>query len=234
MAGIEAGGSFDEAPGRAFRPLAGFIDGASRSRRQIAMTAPVTQQKAGWEHPEKIAMTAPVVQQTAGRPGWRRARRLRLRRSPARAWIQPRPRLQNSKLAVLGSPTSSSAGCRQTPSPPTPWRASSLAWMRPERNAFWVSVYWLRTDPPGGTTAGKRPERRDHVLRRQDDRRLKAISASPMKFRTPALTQATAEAGVFSFMPPPDPASPTCLIRPAGPGPAGAARHEIPATDGSS
>ena len=68
MAGIEAGGSFDEAPGRAFRPLAGFIDGASRSRRQIAMTAPVTQQKAGWEHPEKIAMTAPVVQQTAAGP----------------------------------------------------------------------------------------------------------------------------------------------------------------------
>lgn len=34
------------------------------------------------------------------------------------------------------------------------WRASSLAWTRPERNAFWVSVYWLRTDPPGGTTAG--------------------------------------------------------------------------------
>ena len=69
VAGIEAGGSFDEAPDRAFRPLAGFIDGANRSRRQIAMTAPVTQQKAGWEHPEKIAMTAPVVQQTAGRPG---------------------------------------------------------------------------------------------------------------------------------------------------------------------
>jgi len=71
VAGIEVGGSFDEAPDRAFRPLAGFIDGASRSRRQIAMTAPVTQQKAGWEHPEKMAMTAPVVQQTAGRPGWR-------------------------------------------------------------------------------------------------------------------------------------------------------------------
>ena len=39
------GGSFDEAPDRAFRPLAGFIDGANRSRRQIAMTALVTQQK---------------------------------------------------------------------------------------------------------------------------------------------------------------------------------------------
>jgi len=66
VAGIEVGGSFDEAPDRAFRPQAGFIDGANRSRRQIAMTAPVTQQKAG---PEQIAMTAPVVQQTAGRPG---------------------------------------------------------------------------------------------------------------------------------------------------------------------
>jgi SOUL heme-binding protein len=55
VARIEVGGSFDEAPDHAFRPLAGFIDGANRSRRQIAMTAPVTQQKAG---PEQIAMTA--------------------------------------------------------------------------------------------------------------------------------------------------------------------------------
>jgi hypothetical protein len=28
------------------------------------------------------------------------------------------------------------------------WRASSLAWMRPERNAFWASVYLLRTTRP--------------------------------------------------------------------------------------
>ena len=76
VAGIEVGGSFDEAPDRAFRALAGFIDGASRSRRQIAVTAPVIQQNTDLEHPEKIAMTAPVVRQTAGRPGWRRARRL--------------------------------------------------------------------------------------------------------------------------------------------------------------
>ena len=58
VAEIEVDGSFDEAPNRAFRPLAGFINGANRTRRQIAMTAPVTQQEAG---PEKIAMTAPVV-----------------------------------------------------------------------------------------------------------------------------------------------------------------------------
>ena len=58
-------GSFDQAPNRAFRPLAGIIDGANHSRRQIAITAPVTQPagRAG-----KIAMTAPVVQQPAGRP----------------------------------------------------------------------------------------------------------------------------------------------------------------------
>ncbi|MGE5287975.1 MAG: SOUL family heme-binding protein [Micromonosporaceae bacterium] len=66
VAEIDVDGSFDEAPNRAFRPLAGFINGANRSRRQIAMTAPVTRQAVG---PEKIAMTAPVVQQAAGRRG---------------------------------------------------------------------------------------------------------------------------------------------------------------------
>ena len=65
VAEIEVAGSFDEAPNRAFRPLARYINGANRSRRRIAMTAPVTQQA----DPEKIAMTAPVLQQAAGQPG---------------------------------------------------------------------------------------------------------------------------------------------------------------------
>jgi SOUL heme-binding protein len=65
VAEIEVAGSFDEAPNRAFRPLASYINGAKRSRRRIATTAPVTQQ-AG---PETIAMTAPVLQQAAGQPG---------------------------------------------------------------------------------------------------------------------------------------------------------------------
>ncbi len=43
VAEIEVDGSFDEAPSRAFRPLAGFVNGANRSHRQIAMTTPVTQ-----------------------------------------------------------------------------------------------------------------------------------------------------------------------------------------------
>jgi len=39
-AGIEVAGSFDEAANRAFGPLAGYINGANRSRRRMAMTAP--------------------------------------------------------------------------------------------------------------------------------------------------------------------------------------------------
>ncbi len=65
VAEIEVAGSFDEAPSRAFRPLASYINGANRSRRRITRTAPVTQQ-AGQE---KIAMTAPVLQLAADQPG---------------------------------------------------------------------------------------------------------------------------------------------------------------------
>lgn len=63
VAEIEVNDSFNEAPNRAFRPLAGFINGANRTRRQIAMTAPVTQQEAS---PEKIAMTARCSRPPAG------------------------------------------------------------------------------------------------------------------------------------------------------------------------
>ncbi len=65
VAEIEVAGSFDEAPNRAFRPLASYINGANRSRRRIVRTAPVTQQA----DQEKIAMIAPVLQQAAGQPG---------------------------------------------------------------------------------------------------------------------------------------------------------------------
>ena len=57
VAGIEVGGSFDEAPDRAFRALAGFIDGASRSRRQIAVTAPVIQQNTAAGNTPRRAVT---------------------------------------------------------------------------------------------------------------------------------------------------------------------------------
>lgn len=58
-------GSAERAGGRAFRALFEYIDGNNRARQEIAMTAPVTQQRAA----EKIAMTAPVTQQAA-EGGW--------------------------------------------------------------------------------------------------------------------------------------------------------------------
>jgi effector-binding domain-containing protein len=53
---------FEDAGNRAFRKLFGYIDGNNRSREEIAMTAPVSQQA----REQKIAMTAPVSQQARG------------------------------------------------------------------------------------------------------------------------------------------------------------------------
>ncbi|MFC4145735.1 SOUL family heme-binding protein [Micromonospora mangrovi] len=66
VAEVRVEGPFDRAGNEAFRPLAGFIGGANRSRRQIGMTAPVVQEPAG---SQKIAMTAPVVQEEGDRAG---------------------------------------------------------------------------------------------------------------------------------------------------------------------
>ena len=58
-------GEFEDASSRAFGKLFRFIDGNNRAGADIAMTAPVSQQKRS----QKIAMTAPVSQQAAG-SGW--------------------------------------------------------------------------------------------------------------------------------------------------------------------
>lgn len=52
-------GSLEDAGDKAFRRLFRYISGENRSRAKVAMTAPVSQEKAG----EKIQMTAPVGQQ---------------------------------------------------------------------------------------------------------------------------------------------------------------------------
>jgi hypothetical protein len=55
---VRVSGSEDEALNKGFGKLADFIFGNNRSKKSIAMTAPVMQQAS-----EKIAMTAPVLQQ---------------------------------------------------------------------------------------------------------------------------------------------------------------------------
>jgi hypothetical protein len=59
-------GSLEKAGDQAFQPLFRYISGQNRTQAGIAMTAPVSQERA----PEKIAMTAPVSQEHVGEQ-WR-------------------------------------------------------------------------------------------------------------------------------------------------------------------
>ncbi len=58
---VEVDATFQQAGSQAFRILAGYIGGRNISAENVAMTAPVTQTRAG----QRIAMTAPVHQAPA-------------------------------------------------------------------------------------------------------------------------------------------------------------------------
>ncbi|KAA0071238.1 heme-binding protein [Rhodanobacter sp. T12-5] len=66
VAEVTVEGDQKEAASKGFRLLAGYIFGANKRRRSIAMTAPVAQQAAS----EKIAMTAPVEQMQGASGTW--------------------------------------------------------------------------------------------------------------------------------------------------------------------
>jgi hypothetical protein len=63
VAEVRVEGTIEDAGNAAFRPLFRYISGHNRSKTEIAMTAPVGQER---EKGEKIPMTAPVAQQAEG------------------------------------------------------------------------------------------------------------------------------------------------------------------------
>ena len=87
-------GTLEEAGNKAFDKLFRYISGGNRSRENVAMTAPVSQQSKG----EKIAMTAPVTQQ-------------RVREQWAVSFMMP----ATSTLATLPAPEDSQVTLRQVP-----------------------------------------------------------------------------------------------------------------------
>ena len=66
LAEVLVEGALEDASSRAFRTLFRYIDGNNTTQQKVAMTAPVSQEKAG----EKIAMTTPVSQEKDGEK-WR-------------------------------------------------------------------------------------------------------------------------------------------------------------------
>jgi effector-binding domain-containing protein len=66
IAETRVSGEFRDAPNRGFRILADFIFGNNTKKADIAMTAPVSQEKKS----ESIAMTAPVSQEKASDNQW--------------------------------------------------------------------------------------------------------------------------------------------------------------------
>ena len=95
-------GSQERAGSRAFRTLFNYIDGNNRARQEIAMTAPVTQQR----QPEKIAMTAPVTQQRQD-GGW--AVRFVL---PASYTVETAPEPDDPAVAIRAIPAHRAAVIR--------------------------------------------------------------------------------------------------------------------------
>ncbi len=68
VAEVEVGGSMDSAGNRAFRRLVRYIGGRNRTRRSLAMTAPVVQEEKGDRHVVGFVMPAGETLQTLPEP----------------------------------------------------------------------------------------------------------------------------------------------------------------------
>ena len=131
VAETEVEGDFTEVGNRAFRVLAGYIGGANREARSIAMTAPVTQAGSGRRHVVGCVMPSSYTRETLPLPN---DPRITIREVPSRlvavarysgTWSEERYREHEAALRVaLAKAGYTAAGppvfARYNP-PFTPW-----------------------------------------------------------------------------------------------------------------
>ena len=135
-------GDLEEAGNKAFRRLFNYISGANRSRSKVAMTAPVSQEKAG----EKISMTAPVVQQPA-RDKWAVSFTM-----PASYTLETLPTPDDSTITLRLVPARRMAAVRYSGF----WseknylqnRSGLEAWIREQGLTAAGDPVWARYNPP--------------------------------------------------------------------------------------
>lgn len=142
LAEVLIDGTLEEAGDRAFRPLFSYISGNNTSQQKIAMTSPVSQEKAG----EKIAMTSPVSQEKAGEQ-WRVGFMM-----PATFTPQTIPEPNDPRVTIRQKPAHRMATIRYRGT----WseknyrthRATLEAWMKDRGIAAAGEPVWARYNPP--------------------------------------------------------------------------------------
>jgi len=145
VAEVTVTGDRGEASYRAFRPLADYIFGANLPGQEIAMTAPVTQERArdGARDGAKIAMTAPVTQEPAEPQGGAEAWRVRFT-MPAEWTMDTLPRPKNPDIRLIEVPAETVAAVRFSGW----WSDSSFAEERDALAAWIASKGWRPIGEP--------------------------------------------------------------------------------------
>lgn len=107
VAEVTVGGDRQEAASAAFRVLANFIFGDNEAQEDVAMTAPVVQERESKGGSEKIAMTAPVVQAATDADEWRVAFIM-----PSKYDLETLPRPNDDRIRIERMPARRAAAIR--------------------------------------------------------------------------------------------------------------------------
>jgi len=135
-------GSLEEAGGKAFGRLFGYITGENKGNQKIAMTAPVSQQAAG----EKIAMTTPVGQVEA-EGGWS----VSFMMPPGRT-LESLPEPKNAAIKLIALPQQQMATIRYSGTSAEKLYRKNLAeletWIKQQGLKPTGKPVWARYNPP--------------------------------------------------------------------------------------